>query len=458
MAKSFKVPHTLVLLFAMILLAFAATFVLPQGAFDTVDHDGHESVVPGSYTPDAERKLLAWHVPFSSIPKGFAAAQGIIFFVFIIGGAFGVFRASGAADALIGKLLELFGDTPAVLIFGAMFIFAAGSSTIGMAEEYLPFVPMLLALCTALGFDAVVAIGVLCCGYGIGYGTAILNPFTVFIAWDIAGVQQGSGMAFRLVLGAVMLAVGFHHVWSYAKRVKANPEKSLLAGTDRDMRKQAKTEFPVLNGNHLIILGLLAVTLVAIVLGIREYGWYLTELGAIFLGAAIVMGFVARLGPDSIAKHFCEGAGELTTTALLIGFARTIEEVLKEGRVIDTIINAIAQPLEAMGPHIAAIGMFVVQSLCNLFIPSGSGQAYVTMPIMAPLADLVGVSRQISVLAYQFGDGFTNIVVPTNAVLIGILGLAGIPYDRWLRFVFPFLLKIWVVAAIAMVIAVTIGF
>ena len=167
---------------------------------------------------------------------------------------------------------------------------------------------------------------------------------------------------------------------------------------------------------------------------------------------------IARLSPDRTARSFCVGAAELTTTALLIGFAYAIQVVLTEGQVIDTIIYALAQPLQTLPPALSAIGMFLVQSLTNLFIPSGSGQAYVTMPLMAPLADLVQVSRQTAVLAYQFGDGFTNIVVPTNAVLIGILAMAGIPYDRWLRFILPFMGKILVVASLALVVAVWIGY
>ena len=176
------------------------------------------------------------------------------------------------------------------------------------------------------------------------------------------------------------------------------------------------------------------------------------------MGLTVVLGIVARLGFDTTAKEFSKGAAELTTTALLIGFARTIQIVLDDGLVVDTIIHGVAQPLKNLGPHAAAAGMMVVQSLCNFFIPSGSGQAYVTMPIMAPLADLVGVTRQVAVLAYQFGDGFTNILVPTNAVLIGILTMARIPYDRWLRFVLPFMIKVWVVGALALVVAVAIGY
>ena len=198
--------------------------------------------------------------------------------------------------------------------------------------------------------------------------------------------------------------------------------------------------------------------IVLFVFGVQQYRWYITELNAIFLAIGLGAAILSRMRPNEASATFIRGAGEMTAAALLIGFARTIEVVLSEGQIIDTIINAIAGTLEGTGAYVSAVGMLAVQTICNLFIPSGSGQAYVTMPIMAPLADLVGVTRQVAVLAYQFGDGFTNIAVPTNPVIMGMLAMARIPYDRWLRFVFPFLLKIWLVASVALAVAVAIGY
>ncbi len=460
MAKhGLKVPHTLVLLFGMIVVALLLTYILPQGQFERIEHDGHQVVVAESFQTVENPELLSpWSV-FLAIPKGFAAAQGIIFFVFLIGGAFGVFRATGAADALIGFLLRKMGGAPALLVAGGLVVFAAGSSSIGMAEEYLPFVPLLVALSIGLGFDAVTAVGILCVGYAIGYGTALINPFTVLIAQDIAGLVPTSGKAYRLVLSVLFLGIGFEHLWRYARRVKADPAKSLVADIESDSDGTvAGKESLDLTRSHILTILITFGFLVVLVIGLQQYEWYLVEMGALFVGLTVVLGIVARLGFDTTAKEFCKGAAELTTTALLIGFARTIQIVLDDGLVVDTIIHGVAQPLESLGPHAAAVGMMVVQSLCNFFIPSGSGQAFVTMPIMAPLADLVGVTRQVAVLAYQFGDGFTNILVPTNPVLIGILTMARIPYDRWLRFILPFMIKVWVVGALALVVAVAIGY
>ncbi len=457
----FRVPHTLVLLFGMIVFAFVLTHVLPQGNFDRVENDkGRMQVVGDTYSKAEETVSLTPLAIFMAIPRGFEEAGEIIFFIFLIGGTFGVLRATGAIDAIIGVLLPKLGKNSWLFIGGGLVLFAAGSATIGLAEEYLPFVPILLALAIGLGFDAVTAIGILCVSYGIGYGIAPINPFTVLIAQDVAGLTPTSGWGYRVAISGIFLAVGFHHVWSYAKKVKANPEASLVADIEPDPNLTA-TDHPPLTSVHLAVLASTAIALLVLIYGLSEisgWHWYVKEMGAMFLGLSVVLTLLTWMGVDRAAREFCSGATELTTTALLIGFARSILIVLEDGNVIDTIVQGVAQPLQSVGPELAAVGMFFVQSLCNLFIPSGSGQAYVTMPIMAPLADLVGVQRQVAVLAYQFGDGFTNILVPTNAVLVGILAYARIPYDRWFRFIFPFMIKVWIVGSILLAVAVWIDY
>lgn len=454
----FRVPHTLVLLFGMNILAFALTYLLAQGAFQReTNADGREQVVAGTYQviEDGERPDL--FSLFKAVPKGFAEAQDIIFFLFLIGGSFAVLRATGAIDAILGFLLDYLGQRSFLLVAGGLTIFSVGSSTIGMAEEYIPFVPILLALSIGLGFDAVTAIGILCVGYGIGYGAAIFNPFTVLIGQRVAELTPASGMEYRLAVWAVLMVVGVHHVWRYAQMVKADPSRSLVADVEPDpsWKVAENTSFRSID---LVIVGIVAATLGVIVWGLKFWHWYVIEMGAVFFALAIVLALVARLKLDDAAKHFCEGAAELTTTALLIGFARSILIILEEGQVIDTIVYGVSLPLQSAGAELAAVGMLFFQSVCNLFIPSGSGQAYVTMPVMAPLGDLVGVQRQVAVLAYQMGDGLTNILVPTNAVLIGILTMAKIPYERWLRFIFPFMIKAWIVCSIALATAVMIGY
>ncbi|MDA8016654.1 MAG: AbgT family transporter [Thermoanaerobaculia bacterium] len=453
----FRVPHTLILLLAICVVALLLTWILPQGQFEreAADH-GRERVVPGSFqTVEGGDRLDSWFV-FQAIPKGFMGAADIIFFLFIIGGCFEVLRATGAIDALLAFLLKFLGTRPFLLIAGGIFVFAAGSASIGMAEEYIPFVPLLLALCIGLGFDAVTAIGILCVGYGVGYGAALVNPFTVIVAQGIAEVPPSSGWEFRSFAFVLFVALGIQHVWSYARKVKADPSASLVAGIEPDPAWKVREDAELGRGDVLNLL-LVVFAIVFFVWGIQAHGWYLEEMGAIFLGLTVLLALVSRMHPDDVAKKFCHGAADLTTTALLIGFARSIQVILEEGQVIDTIVHGVSMPLQTAGPAMAAVGMFFFQSLCNLFIPSGSGQAFVTMPLMAPLADLVGIHRQVAVLAYQLGDGLTNILVPTNAVLIGILTMAKIPYEKWLRFIIPFMIKAWILGSLVLATAVFIG-
>jgi uncharacterized ion transporter superfamily protein YfcC len=457
MRKPFAVPHTLVLLLAIIVAAQLLTYVLPKGSFQReTTAAGRLQVVPGTFEVREDVAPLPALTFLTAVPEGLAAAQEIIFFVLIVGGAFAVLRATGAVDAFIALLLLRFGSRPFWLVAGGVTLFAVGSSTIGMGEEYVPFVPMLVALALALRLDAMVGVGVLCVGYGIGFGAAAINPFTVLVAQDVAGLTPASGIGYRLALTVTLLPIGIHHVWAYARRVMADPAASLAA--DVMPPGQPTHSIEAITTRHWTSLAVLGAALVLMVVGLTQWHWYLVEMGAMFLGLTIVLGVLGGLSADRTAVTFCAGAAELATTGLLIGFARTIQVVLDKGGVIDTVVHGLSVPLQQLGAGPAAVGMLVFQSLTNLFIPSGSGQAYVTMPLMAPLADLVGVSRQVAVLAFQFGDGFTNILVPTNAILVGILAMAGIPYDRWLRFVWPLMLKLWLAASVALVGAVWMGY
>lgn len=450
--RLFRPPDPLVLLFLLIVAAQLATYVLPAGEFD---RDGRQ-VVPGSYhRVDAE--ALPVHTFLTAIPAGLAEAQQIIFFVFIIGGVVGVVRATGAIDAVIGAAIRHLRDRPALLVLGMVTLLALGSSTVGMAEEYLPFVPLLVTMCLALKMDAVVAVGIIYIGAGVGYGCAALNPFTVLIAQDIAGVELASGQGFRWALLAVCVLIGVDHIRRYVARLQADPSTSLVADVDYSKGFRMPTDV-AFTRRRVFVMAAFVVAIVTFVYGVAMWEWYLAELMAIFLLLALVAAVLGGLQPDRVAAEFCKGAAELCKTALLIGFARAIELVLSDGRVIDTVINALAQPLQALPRSVAAVGMLGVQSLCNFFVPSGSGQAYVTMPIMAPLADLTELSRQTAVLAYQFGDGFTNMLVPTNAILMGVLALAQIPYQRWVRFIAPLLVKLYIVAIAALIFAVQSGY
>jgi uncharacterized ion transporter superfamily protein YfcC len=455
---NFRMPHTLTLLFVLMVAALAATWLIPQGAFETaLNESGRAMVVPGTYEVSMDRTILTPWDFFRAIPRAFAAAQDIIFFLFIIGGVLAIIRATGTIDALLGRLLDGFGRRPAVLIFAVVFVFALTSSAVGASGEYIPFVLILVALCRAMRLDAMTAVGMIVAGYGIGYGMASFNQYTVVIAQGIADVPIYSGAGVKLALLIPFVLIGVHHVWSYARKVQADPDRSLVKGIEVPGLEEQQASYPAMRGVHVgVLLGFLAALGVAI-WGIRFRGWYLIELGACFLILGLGAALLARLSPTDVARRFVRGAGDLTETALLVGVARGIALIMEDGQILHTLVHTLSIPLSAVGPELAAIGMLTMQSILNLFVPSGSGQAFVTMPLMAPLGDLVGVSRQLSVLAFQFGDGFSNMLIPTNAVLMGILGMAGIPYDRWFRFCLPLFLKLFVAGAAVLVAGVWLG-
>jgi uncharacterized ion transporter superfamily protein YfcC len=452
-----QMPHTLVLLFAIMALALIATWTLPQGAFETQVVNGRTVVIPGTYTVAAERVALPPWTLLTAVPRAMGEAQIIIFFLLIVGGTVQVLRTTGTIDALLGATLRTIGHSPLLLIGLGTGLFAIGSSLLGMSLEYIPFAGLLVTLCLAMRMDAMTAVGIMVVGYGIGYGTAILNPYTILVAQPIAGVELLSGTWYRVLLFVPFVAVGIHHVWSYSRRVQRDPAHSLVHGIG-GVEHEAKTGYPDLTPRHkaLALLSLAAVA--GMVYGISVHRWYLIEVGAIWLALGMLAGPVGHIGVNETAKRFGEGVAGIAAVALLVGFARAISLILEQGQVLHTIVHGLSLPLQRVGPEVASVGMLLIQSVLNFFIPSGSGQAFATMPIMAPLADVVGVTRQVAVLAFQFGDGFTNMIVPTNVVLMAILGLVGIPYDRWFRFCWPLMLKLMALAAVALVVAVLIGY
>lgn len=456
---SFRVPNTLALLFFLMVAALIATWVIPQGSFQTeLNAQGRAMVVPGSFEVAEERELMSPLELFTAVPRAFAAASDIIFFLFIIGGVLAIIRATGTIDALLGRLLERFGTRPALLITAVIFAFALASSAVGSSGEYIPFVLILVALCRAMRMDPMTAVAMIICGYGVGYGVAAFNPYTVVVAQGVAELPTYSGWPVRLALLVPFVLIAVHHVWSYAERVRRDPSASVVYEDSPVEPAQPPTDYPSMNAGHVaIIVGFFSALGVA-VWGIATRGWYLNELGAAFLILGLVAAAIGRLGPSHTAEKFILGARELTETALLVGVARGIALIMEDGQILHTIVHYLSLPLSLVGAELSAVGMLAIQAVLNFFIPSGSGQAFVTMPLMAPLGDLVGVSRQVSVLAYQLGDGFTNMIIPTNAILMGILGMAGISYAKWLKFAWPLMLKLFAAAALVLIGAVWLGF
>lgn len=455
----FKVPHTLTLLFSMMVLAMIATWIVPQGFFDTQTlANGRTAVIPGTFTLVEERQYLTPWQLLTAIPRAFASAQDVIFFVMILGGVLSIARATGTVDALIGRLLERYSNKPQMLIFMVVFCFAMASSFIGTAGEYIPFVLILVALCKAMRLDAMTAVGMTVAGYGIGYGVSAFNPFTVIIAQQIADLPPMSGNWLRFAIFVPFVLIGFHHVWSYSKKVLANPENSMVKDLPCPLIGKETVAYPPLTWAHRLILASFVLTIGIVAYNIRANGWYLYELGAAFIAWGLFITVIGKVSADVAANKFIAGAMELTTTAMLIGVARGISLIMEDGQILHSLVHGMSTPLSYVGAEAAAVGMLVIQTLLNFFIPSGSGQAYVTMPLMVPVADLLEIPRQVAVLAYQFGDGFSNMIIPTNAVLMGIIGIAGVPYGHWFRFCLPLMLKLMLASSLVLVLAIIFGY
>jgi len=452
---------SLVLIFSFIVLAQLLSYVIPHGQFERAavpDQPDRQMVVDGTFAvlpADDSVTLPAWHF-LMAVTDGLAAAQGIIFLIFLVGGVIAVLRKTGAIDAALHKAVERLGRTPWLLIGGCLLLFSIGSFTIGMGEEYVPLVPIIVTMSLAMRMDAIVAMGMVWVPYGIGWACAGINPFGVLIAQNIANVPLTSGWALRLGMMVVFLTIAFHHIYRYAMRVRAEPATSLVAHVDYSKGFELPADIDM-SPRRVAILVVFVLGLVGFVYGVSEHHWYITELNAIFLGIGLVAAIIAGLSAGDTSRTFLEGAASMTPAALLVGFARTIEVVMTDGQIIDTIVHSIAGLLKGLPAEASALGMLVVQTVCNFFIPSGSGQAFVTMPIMSPLATLTDVPQQTAVLAYQFGDGFTNMIVPTSALVMGALALGKVPYAAWFRFIGPLLLKLFAMAAVFLVASMHVG-
>jgi uncharacterized ion transporter superfamily protein YfcC len=326
----------------------------------------------------------------------------------------------------------------------------------------IPFILIFVPLALALGYDSLTGVAIPFLGSAAGFAGAFLNPFTVGVAQGIAAVPLFSGVGFRIGLWVVVTAVTTAFVMWHARRVRRDPRRSLTFEIDERKRHEglhldAEGASDVLTGRQRAVLWTFLAGIVGLVVGVLVFQWYIIEIAALFIALGIVMGIVGGLGGNGTAQAFMDGAKDLVATALIIALARGILIVMQDGQIIDTILHALASGLEGTGSTVAAFAMFGSQTVINFFVPSGSGQAALTMPLMAPLSDLVGVSRQTAVLAFQMGDGFTNMIIPTSAVLMGALTLGGVPWQKWARWVLPLQLSLFALGLVALAIAVGSG-
>lgn len=453
--RKFKLPHIFVLLTGIIIVCAILTWILPAGEFDRqANAAGTEVVVPGTYhTVDASP--VGPFETLKSLYYGMLNGGGVIFFVFIAYASIGLIISTGAFNGLVSGLLKVLkGKARAVIIPIFILVLGCISSTIGVFEEAFPFIPIFVGIAVAMGYDALVGLGIVALGVGLGYSGAVMNPFTVGMAQDIAGIPQMSGIGFRIICHVVMIIVASILLIRYALKVQADPTKSYVYGDDfshMEMDPQG-IEHHSFGIREKAVLAVLALGVVVIVWGVKTKGWYFEDLSGVFLLMGIISSFIMGWGPDTIAQKMAASFTDIAVACMIIGFSRGILVVLQSGHIIDTIVYGISIPLGKFPAWIASELMLVVQTLLNFLIPSGSGQAVTSMPIMAPLADLIGVSRQVSVLAFQFGDGLSNIIWPTAMAPI-MCGIAGIKIEKWWKLIVPIFLALLVTQGVLIAVA-----
>ena len=441
--KKFKMPHALVIMVMIILLAVVMTWIVPAGQFARIENaEGVKVVDPTSFQYLESSPVSLLKVP-KMIVESLISKIDLMYTVIFAGAAFHMIAKSGALQVLVGSTAGQFRGK-AYLFVPVMTAAFAVICTTQAVNHFIAFAPVMVVIAMGMGFDSIVGVAIILLGGAIGFSTAGLNINTAVLAQKLAEVPVYSGLRYRAVCFVVFLIVTCLYLVNYARKISKNPELSPVYDIDqgREERVVDLTAFGKMDWRKICILLVLLLSLVSLIVGNTKLGWDLEEYAALFLVVVIVEGLLLGLTPSQIASEFINGCKTMLGAAFLIGFAGTIASVLKAGGIIDTIIFASSNMLNHVPRFLLGPAMFLVNVLVNLVIVSGSGQATAVMPIMAPLADLVGITRQTSVLAFTCGDGFCNYVLPHSSDLMGILGAANIPYDRWMKFMWKLFL-IW---------------
>ncbi|HSP87876.1 MAG TPA: hypothetical protein VLN45_07065, partial [Ignavibacteriaceae bacterium] len=422
-----KVPNTYLLIFSLLIFIAALTWIIPGGEYERTTVNGREVVVQNSFKY-VENEPQGIFAIFIAPLKGFVEAGMIIGFILLVGGAFNVLAKTDAINSLINKLARTHRDSKILrrlFIPVLILMFSIGGASFGMNEEIIPFVLIIVPICLGLGYDSITGVAVPLVGAHVGFASAFLNPFNVGIAQGIADVPLFSGIGYRIICWLISTAVAIIFILYYVKRIEKNPKISPTFNEDNERKSSEhfddiytnKTTFYL---RHKLVLITFALSLIMLVIGVIKFNWFIEEISAMFFIMGIAVGIIGKLKSDEIIKGFIDGAKDLVGTAIIVALARATLVISRDGQIIDTILYGLSPFIESGSAIIASQKMFLVQAVINFFVHSGSGQAALTMPIMAPLADLAGVSRQTAILAFQFGE-YTNIIIPTSAVTMGAL-------------------------------------
>ncbi|MET1259248.1 TIGR00366 family protein [Flagellimonas sp. DF-77] len=453
-----RIPHAITMLFGIIVLVSVLTYILPAGIYERVLVDGRNVVVPNSYEtiPATPIGLLDM---FKAIPLGFKAAAEIIFIVLAGGIMFGFMEKSKAVENAVGTLVKKLGQERKYLIIVIMtFIYGLLGVAVGY-ENNIAMVPIAAVLSLALGGDLVLAAGISVGAMTIGFGLSPINAYTVGTGHKLAELPMFSGAALRSTLCFLALCIMAFYNVRYFKKITTDPEKSLGKGLNTDNLALSKSISDYgLSRNNWMVIGIFLIGLLVILYGVFNLHWYINELSALFLMVALLCGLVSRMSATTMSETLLKAVGLAAPGAFMVGFATSIKVLMEMGNIGDTISYQLASVLEGLPLYASAISMSISQSIINFFIPSGSGQALATLPVMLPLGETLGLTRQITILAFQIGDGLSNLVNPTLGGLIAMLGMCRVPIDRWIRFIFPVLIGLLALAFLALIVAVTINY
>lgn len=461
--KKTEFPNVLVILMALIIICTLLTYIIPAGTYEQVKNEatGRMVIDPASFkyvdnTPVGLFGMLL------SVEEGLIAAANISFLIFMAFSSLYVIEKTGAIDASINLMTKKIKDKPKsanLMIAITMTVISIWGSTGTLSyEEIIAFIPIFITLSIALGYDALVGLGMSFVAVGMGFASSTINPFTVGVAQGIAELPLFTGLEFRIIILAVMTAMSIGFVLMYANKIKKDPSKSLVADVDYSefVLSAERAETPMTKERIFTLIALL-IAVIIMAYGLIKKGWYINEVAAIFIGLTLAAGIINKWTPNKLAVTFIEGLSKGVLSALVVGFARGVLVVMGKGQIIHTIVHVFADALSKMSLYASSVGMLVFQTLLNFLIPSGSGQAAVSMPIVTPIADLIGMNRQIAALIFQFGDGFSNLLWPTGFLLIGC-AIGKIPINRYYKWFVPFFLATFIVQVAFVFIAIAINF
>ena len=410
-----KVPNTYVIIACILVVCAVLTWFVPGGQYVT-GKDGSLSYEQVDHVPQT------WQV-LPAVYHGFVKQAGIIVFILVVGGAFWLLNATGAVTAGIGRFIVRVGKRDKLVLAAVTVLFSLAGAVFGMSEETIPFVGIVVPLVVSMGYDAFMGMLVVYVASNVGFSSAFLNPFTVGIAQGMADLPLFSGMGYRIFCWAFLTILLTIFVVVYAHKTRKAPTAAV-----------ALEEAP-LSARQGWVLGVLLMTVILLIVGVTCWDWYLPEITGLFLGMGIICGIIAGFSANRIAEELLAGAKDILSAALVVGFASGIIVLLQDGKVVDSILHSMQEGLDGTGRAGSLTAMYGIQALINFIIPSATAKAAITIPIMAPFSDMVGVSRQAMVLAFQFGDGFTNMLTPTSGVLVAALAMARIPYAEWVKWI-----------------------